>query len=46
MTSDTATVDGVERFGVVGREVELGSTGVVVPEGCPEEGGAEAILFG
>lgn len=43
MTSATATVEGVERFGVVGLE-PLGSTGVVAPEGFPDEGGAEAIL--
>lgn len=43
-TSETATEEGVERLGVEGLEFAFGSTGVVVPEGFPEEGGAEAIL--
>lgn len=40
--SVAADVVGVERLGVVERED--GSTGVVVPDGTPDEGAAEAML--
>lgn len=44
LTSVAAAVEGVERFGVDGLEIASGPIGVVVPEGCPDEGAAEAIL--
>lgn len=40
----TSTVGGgVDKFGVVGLELE--SNGVVVPDGLPDDGAAEAIIF-
>lgn len=44
LVSVAATVEGVDRFGVDGLEAGSEPTGVVVPEGCADDGAAEAIL--
>lgn len=46
LVSVAAMVEGVDRFGVDGLEVGSEPTGVVVPEGCADDGAAEAILLG